>query len=584
MDADRITQDLKEMFTAPLWDFYQRRIIFWHDEDREFEDMLDELEIPGVTIVRLTGTNNFAVKKLLLHDDPTGNYLIYDPFAYAQPQDDWLRDIERFSEEYRADYYSLLMSELNIDAKPAMRKTVKLYADFFRNKQRTDRLKRIGRVYETPLQLHIDIMAVLVGLSGGTAQDVIIAVLEGGLDEENNGALNAIRQFGNIEAFWQLVQKYTGFIHGDDRPLSFLASHILLTALSQTMNPGVLKGLERFLSESNKAYCYSIVHEWRSREDNSELFRLCRVVEEELKLPARFEKQEIETLLTGDIFPAIHEAILKRFFTEVAEQVVKVDLMLRTADNRRTSGWSERYADYYDCLYYIARMQEFYQANVGGFHVVEPKNVWKLYMDKAYEMDSFYRHFHFAFGNSLKDSNPLLEDSLKHAAGYVEGLYQNWFLAELSECWTNAAADDLTRLGYVSEIGRQRDFFRHYIKGIADNSRVFVIISDALRYEVAVELCDCLTRTTRGSAKVEAVQSLFPSITKFGMAALLPGKALAVNDSMEVLVDGMQTRSTAEREKVFRAANENSIAVTYSDVLNMKRAERRELVSGKSII
>ena len=164
------------MFTAPLQDFYQRRIIFWHDEDREFEDMLDELEIPGITIVRLTGTNNFAVKKLLLHDDPTGDYLIYDPFAYAQPQDDWLRDIERFSEEYRADYYSLLMSELNIDAKPAMRKTVKLYADFFRNKQRTDRLKRIGRVYETPLQLHIDIMAVLVGLSGGTAQDVIIAV------------------------------------------------------------------------------------------------------------------------------------------------------------------------------------------------------------------------------------------------------------------------------------------------------------------------------------------------------------------------------------------------------------------------
>lgn len=86
MDANRITQDLKEMFTAPLRDFYQRRIIFWHDEDREFEDMLDELEIPGVTIVRLTGTNNFAVKKLLLHDDLTGDYLIYDPFAHAQPR------------------------------------------------------------------------------------------------------------------------------------------------------------------------------------------------------------------------------------------------------------------------------------------------------------------------------------------------------------------------------------------------------------------------------------------------------------------------------------------------------------------
>lgn len=584
MDANRIAQDLKEKFAAPLRDFYQRRIIFWHDEDREFEAMLDEMVIPDVTIIKLTGVNNFAVKKLLLHDDLTGNYLIYDPFPHARPQDNWLRDIERFSEEYRADYYSLLMSELNINPKPVMRKTVKLYADFFKNKQRTEKLKRIGRAYDTPLQLHIDIMAVLAGLSGGSAQDVIIAVLEGGLEEGNNGPLNAIRQFGNMDAFWQLVQKYTGFAHTDESTLFSLAAHILLTALSQTMNPSVLKGLERFISESNKAYCYSIVHEWRSRADHDALYQLCRTVEQELRLPARFDGQEVEALLTGDIFPAIHEAILKRFFAEISEQVVKVDLMLKTADNRRTSGWSELFIGYYDCLYYIARMQAFYQANAGGFHIVEPKKIWKLYAENAYEMDGFYRHFHFAFGSTLKDSNPLLEDGLKHAADYVEGLYQNWFLHELSECWTNAIEDDMKKLGYVSEIGKQRDFFRQYVKPTANSSRAFVIVSDALRYEVAMELCDTITRANRGSAKVEAVQAIFPAITKFGMAALLSGRELALNDNMEVLVDGLQSRSTPEREKILCLTDSNSIAIQYSDVLNMKRTERRELVSGKSIV
>ena len=39
---------------------------------------------------------------------------------------------------------------------------------------------------QVPLQLHIDIMAVLCGLSGGSAQDVIIAVLTAGLETENN--------------------------------------------------------------------------------------------------------------------------------------------------------------------------------------------------------------------------------------------------------------------------------------------------------------------------------------------------------------------------------------------------------------
>lgn len=585
MSTESIQFALTERFAAPLPEFYQRRIIFWQDEDREFEATLDELVIPDVKIIKLTGTNNFAVKKLLLHDDLTSNYLIYNPFSYSQPQDDWLRDIELFSEEYRADFISMQMSELNIEASPAMRKTVKLYAKFLESKERRQKLHRIGRDYQTPLQLHIDIMAVLAGLNGGSAQDVFIAVLSDGLDEEKNAALNNIKKFGNIEAFWQLVRKYTGFIHEDEKPLGFFASHVLLTALAQTMNASVLKGLERFISDSNKAYCYSIVHEWRNHEDNSSLWDLCRSIEQELQLPSRFDKQDIETLLTADLFPSIHEVILSCFYSEVADHVVKTELMLKTAENRRTSGWYDQFAYYYDCLYFMAKMQEFYQDNAAGFHIVEPKNIWKLYADKAYEMDNFYRHFHYAFGCSLKDSNPLLEDKLKHAAEYVEAVYQNWFLKELTGCWTNAISDSLASLGYVSEIGKQRDFYSHYIKSLAGkNSRAFVIISDALRYEVASELCDTIVRTTKGTAKLDAVQAVFPSITKFGMAALLPGRKLSVNDAMEVLVEEMPTRSTPEREKVLCASNASSVAVQYNDILKMKRAERRELVNGKEVV
>ena len=585
MSIESIQFSLNERFSAPLPEFYKRRIVFWQDEDREFETMLDGLEIPDVKIIKLTGTNNFAVKKLLLHDDLTSNFLIYNPFSYAQQQDNWLRDIELFSEEYRADFISMQMSELNIAATPAMRKTVKVYSKFLENKDRIAKLKKSGREYQTPLQLHIDIMAVLAGLNGGSAQDVFIAVLAAGLDEDNNAALNNIKKFGNIDAFWQLARKYTGYIHEEDKPLGFFASHVLLTALAQTMNTSVLKGLERFISDSNKAYCYSIVHEWRNREYNDDLFDLCRYIENELNLASRFEKQDIETLLTADIFPSIHESILKRFFSEVADHVIKVELMLKAAENRRTAGWYERFADYYDCLYYMAKMQEFYQDNAAGFHIVEPKAIWKLYTETAYEMDSFYRHFHYAFGNSLKNSNVLLEDKLKHSAEYVEALYQNWYLKELTGWWTNAISANLSSLGYVSEIGKQHDFYPRYVRPLAGkNSRAFVIISDALRYEVAAELCDTIIRTTKGTAKLDAVQSIFPSITKFGMANLLPGRKLSVTEDMEVLVDGQHSRSTPEREKILCSGNPNSVAVQYTDVLNMKRADRRELVSGKEVV
>ncbi len=45
----------------------------------------------------------------------TSNYLIYCPFSYEKIQDNWLLDIELYSEEFRADFISMQMEELNIE-------------------------------------------------------------------------------------------------------------------------------------------------------------------------------------------------------------------------------------------------------------------------------------------------------------------------------------------------------------------------------------------------------------------------------------------------------------------------------------
>ncbi len=43
MDTDKVVQDLNRRFAAPLPEFYKCRIIFWYDEDKEFEDKLNEV-------------------------------------------------------------------------------------------------------------------------------------------------------------------------------------------------------------------------------------------------------------------------------------------------------------------------------------------------------------------------------------------------------------------------------------------------------------------------------------------------------------------------------------------------------------
>lgn len=576
---------LAARFAEPLPDFYQRRIIFWHDEERSFEQMLEELALADVKMVKLTGTNNFAVKKLLLHDDVTSTYLIYNPFSYSDQAENWLRDIELYSETFRADLVSLQMQELGVAESPVMRKTMKLYRKFFANKERVAKLARLNHRYETPLALHTDMMAVLAGLPGGSVQEVLIAVLSGSMDEKENGALVNISKFGSIEAFWQLVQRCTGFVHDEEKTLAELAAHVLVSALAQTMGTDALRGLEEHFSEAHTAFCYSVVSEWRSQAEHEALYLLCRDVEAQLGLGTRFDKMTLETLVAADIFPAIDEAILSRFFAEVAEGVIKAETMQKVIDVRRTCGWYGRFMAYYDCLRALCEMQLFYQNHVGGFHVVEPAKVWRLYTESAYKMDDYYRHFQTAFGMALTESVTMLEDQLKQMADYVERLYQNWFLNELSQCWTKAAEGELANLGYVSEVARQQDFYMWYVQALTKkNTRAFVIISDALRFEVAAELGTRLSRATHGAVTLESMQAMFPSITKFGMAALLPGRKLAMNADGDVLRDGLATRSTREREQVLQRANVKSVAVTYQDLLAMKRSDRHALVGGKEVV
>ena len=586
MLSETIQRRLKERFAAPLPEFHKRRIVFWRDEDGEFAEAFDELALIGVTLVKLTGQNNFATKKLLTADDLTGDYLLYDPLAYERDgKDDWLLDIRLHSEEFRADLISLQMEELRVEPSSDMRKTMKLFAKFLANKERKTKLKRVGRTYQTPLQLHIDIFAVLCGLNGGSAQDLIIAVLTASIEEAHNAPLANIEKFGNITAFWQLVQKYTGYAHAQGRPLSDFAAHILLTALSQTVPASALRGLERFVSDANKVYCYQLVHEWQRSDGREDVAAICSYIESALRLADRFDKTELSLLLKCDTFPAIDESILKRFFAEIGERVIKADAILKAVETRRSLGWYNLTADYFESLHWIAKMQEFYLAHSDGFHLVEPAQIWQVYTTDAYKMDSYYRRFHLFFSRILKAPNALLEDALKQCADVVEGLYGEWFLKELAQNWTNAIAGDLGSLGYVSEVKKQRDFFRRYVwPNVSKGNRVFVVISDALRFEVAAELTDALSLKTKGEVELEAVQAVFPSTTKFGMAALLPGKELSVNNRLEVFVDGRPTASTVNRSAVLSSVVLNSVAVSYNDLLQMKKADRRALVQGQEVI
>lgn len=229
-------------------------------------------------------------------------------------------------------------------------------------------------------------------------------------------------------------------------------------------------------------------------------------------------------------------------------------------------------------------MQDFFKEHSAGFHLAQARDIWKSYTEDYYQMDRNYRQFHLCFQKSLETSNMLLDDLFKQVVDRVEGLYSHWFLGELGSNWSDVCADELAQYGRVLEIPQQKDFYRSRVKNA--DSRVFVIISDALRYEVAVTLAEELQRENQSQVKLENMQSIFPSITKFGMAALLPHTKLSVefnNTVLSVLADGQSTAST-NRDGILKNANSASVALQYKNIIGMKRAERSALVKGMEVV
>ena len=583
-----IENAIEARFKEPLKENYNRRIIFWHDPDCEFSDFVDDLKFDDVKVFKLTGSNNFYAKQLLTEIDTESNYLVYNPISYTDIMDDWLLDIELYSEEFRADLLSIRMQELNMPATSQMRKAMKSYSKFFENKERIAKLTFFNSDYSSVGQLHIDILAVLTGTNANTAPGVIRAILMKGLNIEENEAISNIRKFGNEDILWQLINKYTGYTYEGNASLIDFASHILLTTLSITMKASCLKGLEQLISEPHQQRCYDLINEWMHSDEDDDLYEIARAVEAHHHLVKRFDSLDVEDLLNSECFPCINECILRKYMSEISENVIKADDIVAAVEKRRTLKWYKRVRYYYDGLLQVANMQHFYQTNISGFHIADYKMLWKEYCNDYCKMDHYYRMFHAAFGKSLKESTTVLEDLYKVVADYVEKLYKNWYLTTLGSQWTKLVEDEMASDSRLQGVTQQSDFYKKFVKPIeSSGSRVFVIISDAMRYEVAVDLTGRLLRETKGNAKILGMQSIFPSVTKFGMAALLPHMEMQIDDSgkeIKVLCDDESTEGTANRDKILKKYHSGNVAVTYKTLLGMKTVERRDLIKDAKVV
>jgi uncharacterized protein (TIGR02687 family) len=122
---------------------------------------------------------------------------------------------------------------------------------------------------------------------------------------------------------------------------------------------------------------------------------------------------------------------------------------------------------------------------------------------------------------------------------------------------------------------------------VAKEQKVFVIISDALRYEAAKDFAERLRAANRWTAEVDALFGSLPTYTQLGMASLLPGGQLTIDaNTSYVTVDGRSASGTPNRAEILRkTCGAKATALQAEDFLELNaKTDGRSLMRDHDVI
>lgn len=594
-----ITSELLRLFAGQDADC-GGSIVVWHDPSGEFEDALADLELPGVKVLVDREGGKFAIKRELNGDLNGRRVLIYRRFA-GEPSGDWLADVEARCVPFAADYVSVQLREIGAVDSYEMRAALESHRAFFakrRNVAKLNKLLHSSRegVVESVDELELGILATCLG-AGELDPAAIVSGYLALLHEGNAGqAVALLAECEMSDYFRELIHHWCGF-EGDALELSRtskLLVHVLLTACSQSVTGGCLDALAGRFSPQvvHAAFCRACLDCWVRGGNRLLLLSMTTAVERELELGKLLEDVGLDCIAGADVFPCIDAAILRMLFERVRLSVDAADEVLSVVASRRGSLWYEELACYYRGVAAAAHMQRFYRDHVDGFAGMGALALWGSYTGDLYRMDAWYRELVTEFAGAFRAGEYELDEDFRACFESMEALYKGWFLKELSRRWTSASGDALGSQGYVKGVPRQLDFDLSYIEPAnRRGKRIWVIVSDALRYEVASELAERLERETKGQCELSAVQGMLPSITKCGMAALLPHGTMRYEAYGEersgfgVFVDGGRVDTIEARQKVIGGHYEGAVALRYDRFVGeMDRAERKAAVGDASVV
>ncbi len=451
---------------------------------------------------------------------------------------------------FHADGVSLILQEIGWQEEH--RPFVEAHRDFFNSKDRKDRLLERLHKDDGEGEWQLKMLSVLVR-EEPALESCLLALLaelaEGGADK-----WQAVGKFGLDSFFWDAIARVYDY-RSDNPSLLDFAIEVFVAAAPCGRTPTLGREARVFLGRWKDSNRYRGVFE-----------NLSKRLEGDLKVAKSLNDIEgYAPIQDQDAFEAIEQKIIVELRDGLLQDRTGTEAIKAVIDRRERSYWYRQYQQLYDALLAASTL-------MGAIRVLDLDfdslgGAIHRYTETYFRIDQLYRQFCYSARKSGQAT--LLHD----VAEEVERRYNNDFLLRINDRFQGVV--DQAHAWPPEGVPPQRRFFHDQVYPfLQKKNKLFVIISDALRFEVAEELNRRIMREDRFRSKIEHQVGVLPSYTQLGMAALLPHDKLeVVAKSGEALVDGRKTMGLEARKAVLATGGRRATAVKAQEFLQMNAKE-----------
>ena len=512
--------------------FERHRLVFWYDATGEWERTFHAF--PDEAITKLTVDGNELGTKVRVVRDPSheAKFLIYIPTIRPADADNWLLDLLLQGYEYKADKASLALQDVGLPHD--FLHLAEEHAAFFASGKRTEALRELLHKDDQSSGIRLKMMAVLAG----SAVEVDALLLHF-LGRNTGGELidpvtECFEASALVEPFWSDVARLFGYTSATPLLRDFTVS------LFRAANP-----LDDQVTLHPHAKVF--LQRWKDSQAHSASFRnWSNQMESELQIATSLGGLDArKNLGDWDTFEVFEKFTLHRL-CEAFEKGATASDLRSVMQQRRASFWQTQHEHGYAALEQAVELRELLAS--AELTVDSVAGGVGRYVASWWRIDMAYRRCTW----NLRRYGQV--QVMEQITRWVEKSYVNNFLLPLADRWSDRVRE--MDAWECSGVIQQRRFFSHYVQPfLSKGQKVFVIVSDALRYEAAADFAVRLRSANRWTAEIEVLFGVLPSYTQLGMAALLPGNQLALDAATgTVAVDGHSAMGTQNRAEILSLA------------------------------